>query len=402
MTPIHITGVGIVCATGRGVSSFTDHLRHGRTGVRDLKLDRNVGNRVGIAATVPDDVPMGQGEPNAKLCDRFSLLALMAARDAIDQSGLERDYLHGSRTAVIIASGIGGMNTIDNNHYGYYALGRSTDPLAIPKIMPSAAASQVCMALGIKGPSFAISSACSSSTQAIGLALQLMRAGSFDRAIVGGSEALVTPTTMRSWETLRVLTPNLCKPFGADRNGMVIGEGAGVLVLETQESVQVRGAGIVGNVLGYGTTSDAGDLVKPDADGAAEAMRLALNDAALKPADIGYINAHGTGTILNDQVESAAINAVFGAGSGGIPVSSTKPIHGHCIGGAGAIEAIATLIAMNEGFAPATLNTTDIDPKCDVALVKGDSSDLAAEFGLSNNFAFGGINASLVLGRASE
>ena len=401
MTAVEITGIGVVCATGQGVSTFHEHLRTGISGVRDLKLDRNVGNRITIAASVPEDVPLGENERNARLCDRFALMALMAAREAIEQSGLDGEDLTGQRTAVIIASGIGGMNTIDDNQYAYYRqTGRGSDPLAIPKIMPNAAASHVCMAHGIKGPSFAISTACSSSTQAIGLALQLMRAGVFDRAIVGGSEALITPATMRSWELLRVLCPKLCQPFAKARNGMLIGEGAGVFVLETQESARARGATSLGNVVGYGTTTDAGDLVKPDAVGAAEAMRLAIADAGLDHNAIGYINAHGTGTILNDRAESAAINAVFGPGSGGVPVSSTKPVHGHCLGGAGIIEAIATLIALNEGFAPATLNTSDIDPACDINLVTGEARPLDAAFAMTNNFAFGGINASLVLGRA--
>ncbi len=400
MIPIHITGIGIVCATGHGQQPFAEHLENGRTGVGEIQFARDAGNRVKIAAQVPEDVPLGEGEKNAKFCDRFSLLSLMAAREAVLQSGLEGEELRGPKTAVIIASGIGGMNTIDDNQFGLYALGRSGDPFAIPKIMPNAAASHICMALGIKGPSFAISTACSSSTQAIGLALQLMRAGVFDRAVVGGSEALITPASMRCWELLRVLTPDFCRPFGHNRNGMVIGEGAGVFILETQDSVQAREAKVLGSVLGYGTTTDAGDLVKPDADGAAEAMRLALQDAELDAAEIGYINAHGTGTVLNDRAESAAINAIFGAGSGGIPVSSTKPIHGHCLGSAGIIEAIATLIALNEGSAPATLNTSEIDPQCDVDLVTGPPRPIDAEYGLTNNFAFGGVNASLVLGRA--
>jgi nodulation protein E len=397
---VHVTGIGITCATGAGKDAFAHHLREGLSGIKPLVLDRVLNNRIKIAGSVPAEVSLGANEPNAKLCDRFALLALMAAREAIAEADLHGEMLQGDRTAVLLASGIGGMNTIDDNQYAYYKMERNPDPLAIPKIMPNAAASQICMALGIRGPSFAISSACSSSTQAIGLALQLMRAGIYDRVIVGGSEALITPATMRCWEMMRVLCPEKCQPFGKARNGMVIGEGAGVLVIETQESLLQRGVPSLGLVCGYGTTSDAGDLVKPDPLGAANAMQMALDDAQLSASQIGYINAHGTGTILNDRAEAAAINQIFGPSSGGIPVSSTKPVHGHCLGSAGAIEAIATLIALNEGFAPATLNTAELDAACDINVVCGEAQPIDANFALTNNFAFGGINASLIFGRA--
>lgn len=401
MTQVHISGAGIVCSSGVGHAAFVESLRSNVSGVSDLKFDRGTGNRIKIAASLPKDVDLYADEPNARLCDRFSLMALMAAREAVAMSALQSTDLCDPRTAVIIASGIGGMGTIDDNQHAYYKLEKNPDPFAIPKIMPSAAASQVGMALGIKGPSFALSSACSSSTQAIGLSLQLIRAGIVDRVVVGGSEALITPATMRCWEMMRVLTPSSCKPFDTHRNGMVIGEGAAILVIESEESLTKRGARSIGRLLGYGTTSDAGDLVKPDAGGAEEAMRIALADAGLTPSDVGYINAHGTGTVLNDRSEAKAINAVFGPMSGGIAVSSTKPFHGHCLGAAGAIELIAALAAINDGFAPATLNTEVPAADCDLSLVLDKPQDLNGKFALSNNFAFGGINASLVIGRQS-
>jgi nodulation protein E len=269
--------------------------------------------------------------------------------------------------------------------------------MTIPRVMPNAAASQVCMRYGCKGPSFAISSACSSGSQSIGVGFQMVRCGVVDRAVVGGSEALLTPAVFRAWEALRVLTPDACRPFSKGRNGMVLGEGAAVLIIEELETARARNATIIAEIAGYGSTSDANDIVRPDRDGPVRSMRLALADAGLAPEDVGYINAHGTGTILNDIVETAAVRDVFGACADRLAVTSTKPIHGHTLGAAGAIELVVTIKALAEGVVPPTVNWIEADPKCDLDVVPNEARRKDIGVALSNSFAFGGINASLVV-----
>jgi nodulation protein E len=272
--------------------------------------------------------------------------------------------------------------------------------MTVPRSMPSAAASHVGMRHGAQGPTFAISSACSSGAQAIGVGFDLIRAGVVDRAIVGGSEACITPGSMRAWESMRVLSPDGSRPFSKGRNGMVLGEGAGVVVLEAADIAQARGATILARLLGYGTSSDARDLLRPDPDGSSASMRNALESAGLKPEDIDYVNAHGTGTVLNDAAEAEALRKAFGAHADRLAVSSTKPIHGHALGASGALEIVVTVMALRAQCVPPTANFVEADPNCPLDVVPHEARRMPIRAAMSNSFAFGGINAALVVGTA--
>ena len=267
--------------------------------------------------------------------------------------------------------------------------------------MTSAAASQIGMAYGCTGTTFVISSACASSSQALGMALIMVRAGLTDRVIVAGTEAIVTPGGFKAWEAMRVLSPDLCRPFSKGRNGLLLGEAAAALIVEAEEVARARGARIRARLLGYGTTSDAKDILRPDLDGASDAMASALEDAGVAPGAIDYVNAHGTGTVLNDTTESEAIRRVFGSHADDLPVSSTKPVHGHTLGAAGAVEVVITVRALEEGRIPPTINFAATDPNCAIDCVPNVGRDKPIALALSNSFAFGGINAALVIGRAA-
>ena len=397
--PTYITGMGAVTALGVGVAELWQGLRSGQSGVKPIVIPRTERQQIGQAAHLGSFNPADHLTPElAAATDRFVHFAIVAADEAMKQAGWPIGDPMGDRTAVIIGSGIGGSTTSDTGHYKFYVTHERGDPMTVPKVMPSAAASHIAMRYGARGPSFAVSSACSSSTQAIGLGLMLIRSGVVDRAIVGGSEAMLTPATFRAWETLRVMTPGLCRPFSKGRDGMVLGEGAAVFLLENETSAR-RGAKPLAVLAGYGTSSDALDIVRPDPTGAARSMQLALEDANLAPRDIDYINAHGTGTILNDVSESESLRLVFDGSLPDILVSSTKPVHGHALGAAGAIELVATICALRDGLAPATINWQEPDPRCIPDPVANTARKKDMEFAMSNSFAFGGINASLIVKR---
>lgn len=395
---IFVTGLGSVTALGLGVDALWNAARHGRTGVCELVLPRTSNQLVKRAAHFPEFKAADHLAPEVmRATDRFSQMAIIAAREALaDASWIGSEPL-GSRAAVLVGSGIGGATTSDIEHFKFYQSRERTDPMTIPKVMPNAAASQLSMAFGARGMSLAVSSACSSATQAIGLGLMLLRQGLADRALVGGSECLLTPATFRAWETLRVMTLGECRPFSANRDGMTLGEGAAMLMLETEESALARGARPRAELAGFGTTSDAGDIVRPDAAGAAAAMGAALADAGIDAADIGYVNAHGTGTILNDRSESEALRRVFGAGLDRLAVSSTKPVHGHTLGAAGALELAITIRALEDEVAPPTINWLGPDRDCIPDPVPNTARAVPMTAAMSNSFAFGGINASLIV-----
>jgi len=388
-----VTGLGAVSAAGLGAGPLWRAVRDGQTAVRPVKFQRESTNRVKIAAQVPDfDAGAHFDASTIASCDRFTLFAALAAKEAVAQAGLS-DQL-GPRTAVIIGTGLGGAMTIDDQHYRYYSLGQRPETLAIPRTMSNAAASHVSMKYGAMGPVFAVSSACSSATQSIGIGAMLVRSGVVDRALVGGAETMITPSIFAAWEMLRVMTPDKCRPFSKKRNGMVLGEGAAVLVLEA-EGTNTTPA--LAEIVGYGTTSDAKDLVRPDATGAAASMQAALDDARLGPDGIDYINAHGTGTVANDVTESEALRRVFGERLAGIPVSSSKPVHGHALGAAGALEMVVTIMALREGIVPPTLNCEEPDLSFGVDMVPEGKRAAVIRAAMSNSFAFGGINASLIV-----
>lgn len=401
MRRVAITGTGAVSAAGSDMAALWAAARDGRSGVSALEFEHARGNRVLIGASVIGFDPAQIADEAAiRSSDRFALFALHAAREAVSQAGLDENCLRGPRTAVIMGTGIGGVGTLEVGFRAYNNAER-LDTFAIPKAMPSSAAAQLGMAFGITGPSFTVTSACASSSQAIGLALQLIRSNAVDRVITGGAEACLTPGSMRGWEQLRVLTNDACRPFSVGRSGMVIGEGAGICVLEAEDAVQARGGRALGWLAGYGTTSDARDLLLPDVTGARAAMQAALADAGLAPEAIGYVNAHGTGTVANDINEAAALREVFGPGLDAIPVSSSKPIIGHTLGAAGALELLVTLAALRSQTVPPQINCKQPDPRCALNLPLGGAISHAFSAALSNSFAFGGVNACLVL-RAAD
>lgn len=395
-----VTGLGAITAAGSGVPALWEAAREGRSGVSDFRLERYPRQRITQAAHIAGFDPAAHlSEQELKTTDRFAQLALVAADEALTQAGLDTGAPLGPRFGAIIGSGIGGSWTTDDGHYAFYVTETRTDLLTIAKVMPNAAASQISMRYGVRGPSLAISSACASGTQAVGYGLQMIRAGMADAMLVGGSEALLTPATFRAWEVLRVMAPETCRPFSDKRNGMVLGEGAAVLVIEELEHALKRGATPLAEIAGYGTTSDAGDLLRPTVEGPAAAMANALADAGLTPRDIGYVNAHGTGTVLNDISESEALRQVFGAHIGEVSVSSTKPIHGHALGAAGAIELVITVQALRDNIAPPTINWLAPDPKCLADPVPNTARARPIDAAISNSFAFGGINATIAIRR---
>lgn len=400
MTRIAVTGLGAVSAAGLGADRLWDGARDGVAQISALTLDRGENLHIKIAGVVQDFDPAAHiPAPALRRCDRFTQFTHVAVSEALREADIGDDVLAGARTAVIIGTGIGGMTTIEDGVVDYYG-GRRANVLAIPRLMPSSAAAHVSITHHVTGPCFAVSSACSSASQAIGLGRQLIGAGIVDRAIVGGTEACLTPATVRAWEVLKVLSPDTCRPFAADRNGLILGEGAGILVLESEAAMLERGARPIVWLAGYGTSSDARDIIQPDIDGAVAAIQAALADAALPPSAIDYINAHGTGTVLNDLNEAAAVNRVFGDLTRDVPVSSTKPIIGHTLGASGALEVIVTIKALLHGIVPPHINMTTQDERCGLFL-PGEALERPVRAALSNSFAFGGINACLVVTTAA-
>jgi nodulation protein E len=270
-------------------------------------------------------------------------------------------------------------------------------PLTIPKTMANAGASHISMEFGITGPSFTISTACSSAAHAIGQAYWMLRSGVTDLAITGGSEAPFSFGILKAWEAMRVVSPDTCRPFSKDRHGMILGEGAAMLVLEPLEAARARGARIHAEIVGFGMSADAGHITQPSVEGAARAMRAALRDASLAPERIAYINAHGTATAANDPTETAAIRAVFGAHAERLAISSTKSMHGHALGASAALECVATALALRDGLLPPTANYSQPDPECDLDVIPNQARAAQVEYALSNSFAFGGLNAVLAL-----
>lgn len=400
MRQVAITGMGVACATGLGVDRLWAACRDGVPAIGPVELKRPCKLRINFAAQVRDFDPLDHiPQSMMSRCDRFTQLAHVAAREAVAHSGITPQELAGPRTAVIIGTGVGGFTSLDQGHYQHYVEDRRPDPMGIPRQMPSAASSFVSMTYGATGPCFAVTSACASATQSIGIGAMLVRNGIVDRAIVGGSEAAITPVAMRNWEAMRVLTSDLCRPFSKARNGMVVGEGAGVFIIEALDVARARGATPLVLLAGYGTSSDARDFIQPDVAGATAAITYALADAALPPAAVGYVNAHGTATVLNDINEAAALRNVFGAALDDIPVSSSKPIIGHGLGAAGGLELIVTIKALMEQTVPPQINFLEADPNCPLNLPTNGAYKRRIDAALCNSFAFGGINAVLVVTR---
>ena len=401
MNRVVITGAGCISALGPDLATTWAGMREGRSAIATLEglpLERL---RVTIGGQVRGfDPALHFHEKKLPLYDRFTQFALVAAREAVRQSGLALTGDLARQCAVIVATGIGGQSTQDEGFKRLY--GENADripPLSVPRAMPSAATSHVSMEFGLRGPAFGVTSACASSNHALAIAFDMVRLGRVPAALAGGSEACLTLGAIKGWEALRVMSPDGCRPFCRDRRGMVLGEGAGMFLLEPLEAARARGARPLAELVGAGMSADAGDIVAPSVDGAAAAIAGALADAGLAPERIGYINAHGTATPANDPVETKAIRQVFGRHADRLAVSSTKAVHGHALGAAGAIELVAVLGALGEGLIPPTAGFTEADPECDLDYVPNQARRVAIEAALSNSFAFGGLNCVLALKR---
>lgn len=398
---VAITGIGSISSLGHNVPEIWASLKEAKSGIGPVtRADSSVLHVGKIAAEVKDyDESAHFSETELLLYDRFTQFALHAAREAVADSGIdfEADGL-GEDTASIVASGIGGWDTVDVAYNRLMVEKKPrVHPLTIPRLMISAAASQVSMHHGLRGPAFCVSSACSSANHAMGEAYWMVRTGRARAAVTGGAEAEITTTSQRSWESIRVMAPDTCRPFSKGRRGMVIGEGSGMVVLERLEDAQARGAEIYCELVGYGLSADAGDIVMPDKNGAAKALRIALETGGLNPEDVDYVNAHGTGTQQNDVTETAAIRMIFGDHADKLAVSATKSMHGHALGAAGALELVATVKAMQEGVLPPTANYVEPDPDCDLDVIPNEARDATVRAAVSNSFAFGGLNAVLAL-----
>jgi len=398
---VAITGIGVVSALGPTRDAFWRGLIEGRSAIRPMELVPKGAVRFPNAAEVSGFQSVDYfDDKDAEVLDRFAQFAVVAAREAIAGSGAEFRNGMGERTAVVTGSCVGGQTTEDNEFRGLYALGHTRfPPMTIPKAMANAGASRISLDYGITGPVFTISTACSSGNHALGLACWMVRSGMVEGAIAGGSEAPFSLGLLKAWEAMRVVSPDTCRPFSRDRRGLILGEGAGMLVLEPLDRAQARGARIWGELAGFGMSSDAHHITQPTAEGPARAMRAALADAAAAPEAVGYINAHGTGTPSNDATEAEAIRSVFGAHAEKLMVSSTKSMHGHALAAAGAMEAAGTVLALRDGIIPPTANFTEPDPACDLDVVPNTARTAQVEWALSNSFAFGGLNAVLVFRR---
>jgi len=402
MHRVVITGMGAVTPLGHTAAATWSAMREGRPAIGPITTLPRESLRFGIAAEVQGFDPLQHfDEKRLVLLDRVSQFALVAAREAVAQSGIDfaADGI-GENTAVVIGSGVGGEQTHDAASRRLYAENNPRlHPLTIVRLMANAPASQVSIEYGLTGPAFATVSACWSANHALTQAFHMVRSGVADAALAGGSEACITLGVVKAWEAMRVMADDTCRPFCKQRRGMVLGEGAGIFVLETLERARARGANILAEFAGAGMSADAGDIVFPSEAGAAKAIARALADGGLAPDDIDYINAHGTATPANDPTETKAIRRVFGAHADALAVSSTKSMHAHALGAAGALELVAAIGALRDGVVPPTANFLDADPECDLDYVPNTAREKNVRAALSNSFAFGGLNAVIALRR---
>jgi nodulation protein E len=401
MRRVVVTGIGVVSPIGNNAAEFWDSLAAGRSGIGPISKVDTADLRFKNAAEVKGfDASQHFDERAMMMLDPFAHFGITAAREAVKDSGIEFGDELRERTGVTTGSCLGGKETEDAFFYDLYANKKNrVPPIAIPRSMSNSVASHVSMEFGLTGATFTTSTACSSANHAIGQAFWLIRQGTLDAAVAGGSEAPLCYGNLKAWEAMRVVAADTCRPFSRDRGGMILGEGGAMFVLEEMEAAKTRGARIYAEIAGFGMSADAHHLTMPLAEGAAKAMRGALADAGLRPEEVGYINAHGTATQANDPMESQAIRMVFGDAAAGILVSSTKSMHGHTLGAAGAIEAAATVLGMHKGVLPPTANFTEIDPECPVSVIKNEAAERKVDAALSNSFAFGGLNAVLAFRR---
>ena len=397
-----VTGQGVVTPLGTGVDKFWAALKAGECGIREVRSFDTQDLYITIAGEIPDFDPAERKlSKSLMMADKFSQYAGCAAKEAVAQSGMQMPLkgADGYRSACIIGSGIGGLTTLEFSYKMLFKENkRATHPLTLLKAIGSSASAHVSIDYGITGPTFGIVSACSTATHSIGLTYRMIREGLVDRGLCGAAEASLNWGATRAWQAMRVLSPEGLFPFAKRRNGTVLAEGGGVLMLEEYETAKARGATILAEVKGYGMTADAADMVNPSIDGASTAMQMALDDSELSPSDIDYINAHGTATTVNDLNETRAIKRVFGNAANKVSISSTKSMHGHCLGGGGAIEAVAAIKAIEDKFVPCTLGLDEPDDECDLDYTPNVGKKRDVNYAMSNSFAFGGLNAVIVFG----
>ena len=399
MKRVVITGAGTINALGHSVADTMTAMAEGRCGIGPLAF-RDVGRlSIQIGGQVRGFEAEGRyNRQQMSLYDRFTQFTLAAAAEAIAQSGIIFSGEMAAKSGVVLGTAGGGVSTWDDNYRSVYEDGKNrVHPFVVPKLMNNAAASHVSMEYNLKGPSFTVSTACASSNHAMAQAFQMVRTGIAPAMVTGGSESMLCFGGVKAWEGLRVMSKDACRPFSANRNGMVQGEGAGIFVFEEYEHARARGADILCEVAGCAMSSDATDIVMPSKNGAARAIAGALNDARLNPEDVGYINAHGTGTAANDKTECAAVADVFGPCADKLMISSTKSMHGHLIGGTGAVELLACIMALRDGVIAPTIGYEESDPECALDVVPNEARNAAVDVVLSNAFAFGGMNAVLAL-----
>jgi nodulation protein E len=397
-----ITGAGTINPLGHDVPATLAAMQAGACAIGPLDI-RDVDRlqiQIGAQVRGYDEVEHFSRQ-DLTLYDRFTQFALLSAAQAMEQAGLVLSGDLGDRAGVILGTSGGGLNTQDDNYRAVYAEGKiRVHPFIVPRLMANAAASHVSIRHNLRGPVLTVSTACASSNHAMGQALGVIRGGMADVMLTGGTEAMLCFGGIKAWEGLRVMSRDGCRPFSADRNGMVQGEGGAVFVFEEREHAIARGADILCEVAGFAMSSDAADIVTPAAEGAARAMRGALADGGIALADVGYINAHGTGTAVNDRTETQAIRSVFGTVADDLCVSSTKAMHGHLIGGTGAVELLACIMAVRDGVIAPTIGLAQPDPVCDLDYVANTARRADVSVAMSNAFAFGGLNAVLALRRA--
>jgi len=396
---VAITGAGTINSLGHSVKETFTNMAEGLCGIgplhfRDVdRLDIKIGGQVKNF-----DPTTVFNRQQLSLYDRVTQFTLIAAKEAVKQSGIIFSGELAAKSGVVLGTAGGGVSTWDDNYRAVYEEGKNrVHPFVVPKLMNNAAASHVSMEYNLKGPSFTVSTACASSNHAIAQAFQMVRSGLSDVMVTGGSESMLCFGGVKAWEGLRVMSKNACRPFSANRNGMVQGEGAAIFVLENFDKAKKRGAEILAEVIGYAMSSDASDIVMPSKQGAARAIKGALQDAQLSPEQVKYINAHGTGTAANDKTECAAVADVFGRHADNLMLSSTKSMHGHLIGGTGAVELLACIMAVKDGIIAPTIGYEEADPECALDVVPNQAREVEVDVALSNAFAFGGLYAVLAV-----
>lgn len=391
--PIVVTGIGGISSLGSNADEIWQAMRSGKCGIGPLSsIDRSEDLKTKIGGVIQELPPLEAERRQIATMARFSHLAVHAATEALKQADVGN--IPAERKGAVIGTGVYGGDAVEANYRAIFVEGKKrTEIFTVPKAMPASPVVHVSMVHQLKGPVFGVTSACSTSNHAFAVALDLLRSGRTDVVVAGGTDTPLTFGTMKAWEAMRVLAKSACRPFSADREGLVLGEGAGALVLERLADARKRGAKVLVELAGAGMTADAADIVSPTVEGPAAAMRACLEDAGLETGEVSYINAHGTGTLANDRTETAAIRAVFGDHADLLSVSSTKSMHAHCLGASGALEAIACIGAIRESIIPPTIGYNEPDPECDLDVTPHQARERPVSVALSNAFAFGGANA---------